>query len=62
MSVCSGEDDLLFDAVSNGDLAEVRSYLAGNGLADPEMVWEPGQNQLDENRLSGAASFGRASG
>ena len=51
MSVCSGEGDLLFDAVSNGDLAEVRSYLAGNGLADPEMVWEPGQNQLDENRL-----------
>ena len=51
MSVCSGEDDLLFGAVSNGDLAEVRSYLVGNGLADSEMVWEPGQNQLDENRL-----------
>ena len=51
MSVWSGEDDLLFDAVSNGDLAEVRSYLAGNGLTDPEMAWEPGQNQLDENRL-----------
>ena len=51
MSVWSGEDDLLFDAVSNGNLAEVRSYLAGNGLADPEMAWEPGQNQLDENRL-----------
>ena len=44
MSVCSGEDDLLLDAVSNGDLAEVRSYLAGNGLADPERVWEPSQN------------------
>ena len=39
MNVCSGEDDLLYDAVSNGDLVEVRSYLAGNGLADPEMVW-----------------------
>ena len=35
MSVCGGEDDLLFDAVSNGELAEGRSYLAGNGLADP---------------------------
>ena len=62
MSVWSGEDDLLFDAVSNGNLAEVRSYLAVNGLANPEMAWEPGQNQLDENRLADAASFGRASG
>ena len=35
MSVWSGEDDLLFDAISNGNLAEVRSYLAGNGSADP---------------------------
>ena len=62
MSFCSGEDDWRFEAVSNGDLAEVRSYLAGNGLADSEMVWEPGQNQLDENKLADDASFGRASG
>ena len=44
MSVCSGEDELLFDAESNGDLVEVRSYLAENGFADPEMVWESSQN------------------
>ena len=44
MSVCSGEGDLLFDAVSNGDLVEVRTHLVGNGLADPEMVWKPSQN------------------
>mgnify|MGYP001479191678 CR=1 FL=1 len=62
MSVCSRKDDRRFEAVSNGDLAEVRSYPTGDRLADPERIWEPGPNQMDGNRLADAASIGRASG
>ena len=57
MSAWSEEEDRLFEAVSSGDLGAVRSYLAGNGSADPEMFWEPGPDQLDDSRLAKAARF-----
>lgn len=57
MVVWNEEDDLLSDAVSSGDLPAIRRYLAGNGSANPEIVWSPDGDHLEDSRLAEAVTY-----